>query len=146
MRVALAAEEIAELFAGGPYEGSEVVPVCAPARTGLEPLVAALDRLAARLPGRAGSDGEARLHVDRSFTLHGVGTVVTGTLWSGTLSVGQEVCIEPSGRVARVRGLEVHGEPQQSAGPGRRVALNLAGIDRKRGRARRRRHRSRRES
>ena len=93
-------------------------------------MLAALDRLAARLPGRAGSDGEARLHVDRCFTLHGVGTVVTGTLWSGTLAVGQEVCIEPSGRVARVRSLEVHGEPQQSAGPGRRVALNLAGIDR----------------
>jgi selenocysteine-specific elongation factor len=129
--VALAAEEIAELFAGGPYEDSEVVPVCAPARKGLESLVAALDRLAEQLPGRAGSDGEARVHVDRSFTLHGIGTVVTGTLWSGTISVGQEVSIEPSGRVARVRGLEVHGEPQQLAGPGRRVALNLAGIDRK---------------
>jgi selenocysteine-specific elongation factor len=128
---ALATEQIAELFAGGPYEGSEVVPVCAPAGAGLEALVAALDRIAARLPGRGGSGEAARLHVDRSFTLHGVGTVVTGTLWSGTLSVGQEVCIEPSGQVARVRSLEVHGEPQQSAGPGQRVALNLAGIDRK---------------
>jgi selenocysteine-specific elongation factor len=129
--VALAQQEIEELLGGGPFAGSEVVPVCAPASDGLDALVVAIDRLAARLPGRAGQPGEPRLHVDRCFTLHGAGTIVTGTLWSGTLSAGQEVRIEPSGRVARVRGIEVHGEAQETAAAGQRVALNLAGIDRK---------------
>src|SRR3954453_17689019 len=75
---ALAAEEAAELVAGAP-----VVQVSALKRTGLDELLDALGEVAASLPGRASVAGPARLHVDRSFTLRGIGTVVTGTLWSG---------------------------------------------------------------
>ena len=80
--------------------GAEVVVVSARTGDGLEELRAALERAAANVPGRAKADGTAlrRLHVDRSFTIRGAGTVVTGTLWSGTAARGDEVQILPSGR------------------------------------------------
>ena len=121
----LAAEEVAELV---PL--AEAVPVSALRSTGLEDLLDAVDRVAARLPGRAGRDpgAEARLHVDRSFTLRGIGTVVTGTLWSGRLARGDDVRVLPRGVPARVRSVQVHDRPVEVAEPGQRVALNLAGV------------------
>ncbi len=71
----------------------------------------------------------ARLWVDRSFSVRGAGTVVTGTLTLGALSIDDEVRIEPGGRTARVRGIESHHSSATTIGPGTRVALNLAGID-----------------
>ena len=71
-----------------------------------------------------------RLHIDRVFTIRGAGTVVTGTLWSGSAGRGDTVTILPSGRTARVRGVEVHDEPVERAQAGQRVALNLTGVDR----------------
>ena len=102
------------------------------ARTGagLDELRAALDRAAARVPGRADAAGGLRLHVDRVFSVHGAGTVVTGTLWSGTAARGDEVEVLPAGRRARVRAVEVHDEPVERAEAGQRVALNLAGLAR----------------
>ena len=76
------------------------------------------------------SDGPLRLHVDRVFTIHGAGTVVTGTLWSGTAARGDLVTVLPAGRAARVRGVEVHDAPVDRAAAGQRVALNLAGLAR----------------
>jgi selenocysteine-specific elongation factor len=73
-------------------------------------------------------DGGARLHVDRSFTLRGIGTVVTGTLWSGSIAAGDQVRILPRGLEARVRSVQVHDEPVERALAGQRVALNLSGI------------------
>jgi selenocysteine-specific elongation factor len=70
------------------------------------------------------------LHVDRSFSLPGIGTVVTGTLWSGEIAAGERVRILPSGREARVRSVEVHGGPRRRAREGERTALNLAGVAR----------------
>jgi selenocysteine-specific elongation factor len=119
----LAAEEAAELVPGVP-----VVHVSALERSGIDTLTAALADVAARLPGRAGNDGGVRLHVDRSFTLHGIGTVVTGTLWSGTVAAGDAVRILPRRLSARVRSVHVHDEPVESARAGQRVALNLAGV------------------
>ena len=119
----LVAEEVAELVPGAP-----VVPVSAAERTGLEELLAALDDVAGRLPGRAADGGGARLHVDRSFTLRGIGTVVTGTLWSGSVAAGDGVTILPRGLAARVRSVQVHDEPVERADAGQRVALNLAGV------------------
>jgi selenocysteine-specific elongation factor len=119
----LAAEEAAELVPGAP-----VVPVSAVERTGIDDLLAALDGVAEALPGRAGADGGVRLHVDRSFTLRGIGTVVTGTLWSGSVAAGDSVSILPRGLSARVRSVQVHDEPVERAGAGQRVALNLAGV------------------
>jgi selenocysteine-specific elongation factor len=120
----LAAAEIAELV---PRAGT--VPVSVIGRTGLAELLAELDAVAARLPGRAGRDEEdARLHVDRSFTLRGIGTVVTGTLWSGRLDRGDEVMVLPRGLRARIRSIQVHDRPVEGVDAGQRVALNLAGV------------------
>jgi selenocysteine-specific elongation factor len=146
----LAAEEVSELV-----PSAEIVPVSALRRTGLTELLEALDRVAARLPGRAAGDSgvaglpepaglpkpagsapidagtvdaETRLHVDRSFTLRGIGTVVTGTLWSGRVTRGDEVQVLPRGVAARVRSVQVHDSPIEVAEAGQRVALNLAGV------------------
>jgi selenocysteine-specific elongation factor len=121
---ARARAEAAELL-----PGVEIVPVAAPRGEGLEELRAALDRVAAALPGRSGG-GALRLHVDRSFTIRGAGTVVTGTLWEGAAARGDEVRILPSGLSARVRSVQVHDEPRERAEAGQRVALNLAGVGR----------------
>jgi selenocysteine-specific elongation factor len=127
----LAAEESRELLAGTPYRDAPVVPVSARARAGLDELRAALDVAADGVQSRAVREGPVRLHVDRSFTLRGIGTVVTGTLWSGVVEEGQDVRIEPGGREARVRAVHVHDERVPAAGAGSRVALNLAGVERR---------------
>ena len=80
--------------------------------------------------GEAERSGSLRLHVDRSFTIRGAGTVVTGTLWSGSAARGDEVLILPAGHGARVRSVQVHDEPLERAEAGQRVALNLAGVGR----------------
>src|SRR3954452_3920981 len=87
---------------------------------------AALDRAAARLASRT-ADGPLRLHVDRVFSIRGAGTVVTGTLWSGTAARGDHVTILPAGERARIRSVEVHDERVERAQAGQRVALNLVG-------------------
>jgi selenocysteine-specific elongation factor len=118
-------EEAAELL-----PGAEIVAVSATTGAGLDDLRATLDRVAGRAPGREDDDGGLRLHVDRVFSIRGAGTVVTGTLWSGTAARGDEVTILPAGRRARVRGVEVHDQPVERAEAGQRVALNLTGIAR----------------
>ena len=120
----LAAEEVAEHV-----PGAEVVAVSALRGTGLDELIAALDRVAARLGGRARAEDRAltRLHVDRSFTLRGIGTVVTGTLWAGEIAAGDTVKVLPRGLRARVRSVQVHDVGVERAGAGQRVALNLVG-------------------
>jgi len=118
----LAAEEVRELL-----PDAEAVLVSAREGTGLGELRAALDRAAATLPTRTAHERSARLHVDRSFTLRGIGTVVTGTLWSGEMTAGQLVTVLPRALEARVRSIQVHDTPVERAGPGRRVALNLGG-------------------
>src|SRR4051812_31472140 len=99
----LAAVEAAELAPGAP-----VVQVSALRRTGLGELLAALDGVAAGVASRAASDGPMRLHVDRSFTLRGIGTIVTGTLWSGEVAAGDRIVVMPRGIEARVRSVQVH--------------------------------------
>ena len=118
-----AAAEAAELVPGAP-----VVQVSTRARSGIDELLARLDEVASELRGRAADDGPARLHVDRSFALKGIGTVVTGTLWAGAVSVGDSVRILPGGAPARVRSVQVHDRPLERAVAGQRVALNLAGV------------------
>jgi selenocysteine-specific elongation factor len=122
---ARALQEAADLL-----PGAEAVAVSARTGTGLDELRAALDRAAARTASRADAPGDLRLHVDRAFTIRGAGTVVTGTLWSGSASRGDTVTILPAGRRARVRAVEVHDRPVDRAEAGQRVALNLAGVDR----------------
>jgi selenocysteine-specific elongation factor len=120
---ARAAREAAELL-----PGAEVVACSARAGTGVDELRAALDRVAARLPGRGDDAGAPLLHVDRAFTVRGAGTVVTGTLWSGAIAGGDRLALLPAGTEVRVRSVQVHDEPVQRAEAGQRVALNLVGV------------------
>ena len=71
-----------------------------------------------------------RLPIDRAFSLRGIGTVVTGTLWSGTVRVGDRLAIEPGGREVRVRSVQVHDRGVEEAAAGQRVALALVGVER----------------
>ncbi|MGH9179367.1 MAG: selenocysteine-specific translation elongation factor [Acidimicrobiales bacterium] len=122
----LAQLELADHVKGSFLETAEVVEVDAPTGVGVTELQAALDRLLASTPSAA-DRGRPRLWVDRSFAAKGSGTVVTGTLAGGPLAVDDEVVLLPGGRRARVRGLQSHKASLPVAGPGRRLAVNLAG-------------------
>lgn len=117
-------DEVKGRLAGGPYESAEIVPVSSRTGEGLDDLKAALSR-AAKATKRQKASDTARLPIDRVFTIKGAGTVITGTLWSGTISTGDELEVLPSGRVSRVRSIQIHGESVDCAQAGHRVALNL---------------------
>src|ERR671939_119657 len=110
---------------------AEAVAVSARTGAGLDELCAALGAAAARVEQRE-TAAATRLFVDRVFSLRGIGTVVTGTLWSGSLGEGDELRAEPAGLDVWVRSVQVHDEPVARAGPGRRVAASLPGIERSR--------------
>jgi selenocysteine-specific elongation factor len=105
-----------------------ILPVSAHTGQGLEELRSRLSSLAIRTCRRS-LDHMARLPLDRAFVMKGFGTVVTGTLLSGTIRTGQSVALEPGGVVARVRGMQTHRRTEEVANSGSRVALNLASID-----------------
>ena len=126
--LAVVNEDVKVLVAGTVLAGAPVVAVSARTGAGLPDLVAALDELVRTVPERP-SGGPVRLPVDRSFTIQGFGTVVTGTLWSGRIGPGEVLTVLPNGRDVRVRGVQVHGEPVGEAHAGSRVAVNLAGIE-----------------
>jgi selenocysteine-specific elongation factor len=108
--------------------GVEVVPVSARTGEGLPALRDALERAADSVHGRAAAEDAARLHIDRVFTIRGAGTVVTGTLWSGSIAHGDVLELLPGHRRVRVRGVQVHDEAREVAAAGQRVAVNLSGI------------------
>jgi selenocysteine-specific elongation factor len=120
----LALEEARELV-----PGADVVAVSAKTGFGLDELRAALIRAADAAP-QAPAAGATRLYVDRSFTLRGIGTVVTGTLWSGTVGAGDVLRLEPGAREIRVRSVQVHDRSVERAEAGQRVALSLPGVER----------------
>lgn len=105
------------------------IAVSAKSGLGLDGLRARLAARAAGLSPRLGAD-LFRLPVDRAFSLAGVGTVVTGTAWSGRLSVGDAVRLLPSDTPARVRSIESYGATLQQSQPGARTAVGLAGVQR----------------
>lgn len=117
-------DEVKGRLAGGPYESAEIVPVSSRTGEGLDDLKAALGR-AAKATKRQKASDTARLPIDRVFTIKGAGTVITGTLWSGAVSTGDELEVLPSRRVSRVRSIQIHGESVDCAQAGHRVALNL---------------------
>jgi len=108
-------------------QDAPILAVSAKTREGLDELLEALDTLASKTTPKP-EGGPARLPIDRVFTLKGFGTVVTGTLWSGTLKPGIELMILPRGIKARIRGLEVHDQKVERALAGQRVAVNLTGV------------------
>ena len=120
----LAREEARELVPGAPV-------VAASARTGegLDELRALLAVEANQLERRA-AGGPTRLFVDRVFTLRGIGTIATGTLWSGSIGEGDVLAVEPHGKEVRVRSVQVHDRPVERADAGQRVAVALPGVDR----------------
>jgi len=123
---AIAELEARELVAGSFLEAARVVRVSARTGEGLPALREALLALARESPPRP-SSGLLRLPVDRVFSMRGFGVVVTGTLVAGEVATGEEIEALPSGRRARVRGLQVHGETVERAAAGTRTAVNLAG-------------------
>ncbi|HET8606153.1 MAG TPA: selenocysteine-specific translation elongation factor [Gaiellaceae bacterium] len=123
--------ELASLEARELVPEAEVVAVSSVTGEGLDELRAALARAADQVEPRR-SVGGTRLYVDRVFTLRGIGTVVTGTLWSGSIGDGDELRVEPSGLAVRVRSVQVHDAPVARAEAGQRVAVNLPGIERDR--------------
>ena len=123
--VELVVEEARELV-----PGADVVPVSAKTGAGLAALREALGRAAALVAREHDETGAARLHVDRVFTLRGIGTVATGTLWSGSLGEGDVLRAEPAGREVRVRSVQVHDEAVERAAAGQRVAVALPGVER----------------
>lgn len=121
------AGEVRERLASTPYAQAPIVSVSARTGAGLDKLRAAIQQAAQATRTRAGST-VLRLPVDRSFTIKGAGTVITGTLWSGCAHVGDEVEIMPAGTRTRIRGIQVHGRPMEHAGAGHRTALNLNAV------------------
>ena len=123
----LVSADVREAVEGTTLAGSPLVACSALTGDGLDELRRVLDeRLEATTPKR--DIGRPRLPVDRSFTIAGFGTVVTGTLIDGAFEVGQEVEVVPAGPKARIRGLQHHREQVERALPGRRTAVNLAGV------------------
>jgi selenocysteine-specific elongation factor len=124
----IAREEVRERLAGTALHEAPVIACSSVTGEGLDELRAALDSMVAAAPGPP--LGRIRQFIDRVFSIRGAGTVVTGTLTGGRLEVGQEVEVYPTGRRARVRGLQTHQQPLKMASPVSRVATNLVGIER----------------
>ena len=123
----LVSADILEVLEGTVLEDSGIYPVSAITGEGLPELVSAVDDLLGHVTPKR-DVGRPRLPIDRSFTISGFGTVVTGTLIDGSLKVGQEVELTISGKSTRIRGIQTHREKQDEATPGTRVAANLIGI------------------
>ena len=120
--------EIEEFVRGSFLAGSPVVPVSARTGAGLDTLKQELLNAAQATPAKDVTR-HFRLPIDRSFATKGFGTVVTGTLISGTVRVKDEIELHPLGRLARVRGLHSGGEAIEQAFAGQRTAVNLAGVE-----------------
>jgi selenocysteine-specific elongation factor len=124
----LVSADVSTTLDGTSLAGAPIIPVSARTGAGIPQLRTELDRVLAACPPRP-DRGRPRLSVDRVFTVAGFGTVVTGTLVDGSLSLGQEVALLPRELTARVRGLQTHKQKVERAVPGSRVAVNLSGVD-----------------
>jgi selenocysteine-specific elongation factor len=124
----LVKEEVTDIVKGTFLKDAPILPVSSVTREGIPQLISALDRLSQEVQARS-TEGLFRLPIDRVFVMKGFGTVVTGTVVSGALSVGESIQILPSGIEAKVRTLQVYGRPVQKAVAGQRAAVNLQGIE-----------------
>jgi selenocysteine-specific elongation factor len=128
-RLAAVREEAEILLAGTTLQDSPIIPVSSVTGVGLDALRQSIEQ---RLAGykRVAPNGYFRLPVDRSFVMHGHGTVVTGTAIAGAIHPGDAARVLPGGEEVRVRSVQVHGHEVPEASFGQRVALNLAGVER----------------
>jgi selenocysteine-specific elongation factor len=123
----LARAEVDEVIAASVMRGAPLVACSSVTRHGLDELAASVEQTLASATPRA-DRGRPRLFIDRSFSLPGFGTIVTGTLEGGALHSGEEVSALPGDRRGRIRGLQHHGRAVERAEPGTRTAVNLAGL------------------
>ncbi len=126
--LALVQEDIRKVVQGTFLEQAPIIPLSSTTGKGIPDLLAALDSIVAAVRERP-SSGIARLPIDRVFTMKGFGTVITGTLLAGTITVGDEVEILPSSVRAKVRGIQVHNESAATVAAGVRTAINVQGIE-----------------
>jgi selenocysteine-specific elongation factor len=124
----LVTEEVRDYLAGSFLADAPIIPLSAKTGMGLDHLRNELALLSAEVEEKKG-EGPFRLPVDRVFTVAGFGTVVTGTLLSGEVAVGEEVEILPAGLICRLRGIQCHGRKADEAHAGQRVAVNLQGVE-----------------
>ena len=127
--VELVTDDLADIVKDTFLEGQPVVPVSSATGAGLDALQDEIARLAEDTIPKSGQ-GIFRLPIDRVFSMKGFGAVVTGTLFSGAIRVGERVQIFPGDAEARVRGLQVYGEAVEEAVAGTRTAVNLQGVER----------------
>jgi selenocysteine-specific elongation factor len=120
--------DIRAAVAGTVLKDAPILRVSAKTKTGLDDLIASFQSLLENKPARPDLN-RPRLPVDRVFSMSGFGTVVTGTLSDGRLSVGDEVEILPSGLTGRIRGLQTHKKKEDTAVPGSRTAVNISGVN-----------------
>jgi selenocysteine-specific elongation factor len=126
--LALVQEDVREFLRGTFLEGAPIVPVSSHTGVGFPELRETIARVAGEVETEA-DVGLFRLPVDRVFTMKGFGTVVTGTLLSGQVRIGDEVEVAPTGLRTKVRGIQVHNHPQEVAEAGQRTAVNLQGVE-----------------
>ncbi|HYA27140.1 MAG TPA: selenocysteine-specific translation elongation factor, partial [Thermodesulfovibrionales bacterium] len=124
----LVTDEVTDFVNGTFLEGADIIPVSSKTGQNLNLLKEKIRDVALTVQPKPEKE-IFRLPIDRVFTLRGFGTVVTGTVVSGALSLDEPVEIQPSGVHTRVRGLHSHGKPIQTAYAGQRVAVNLQGVD-----------------
>ncbi|MGH2692079.1 MAG: selenocysteine-specific translation elongation factor [Actinomycetota bacterium] len=120
--------QVHDLLAGTALADAPIVECSAATGAGIDELVSVLDEMVGDAPPPEDA-GRPRIHIDRSFTIKGAGTVVTGTLTGGSMAIGDEVAILPTGSTARVRSLQTHRRALDVARPVSRVAANLAGVE-----------------
>ena len=125
--LALVEEDVRTLVRGTFLESAEIIRTSSTTGLGIDGLRSSLSMLCESAPDRPDS-GLFRLAVDRSFTLAGHGTVVTGTIASGEVAVGDDLELWPEGRAVRVRGLHRHDRPVERLARGARAAINLVGV------------------
>jgi selenocysteine-specific elongation factor len=124
----LVQSEIAEFLQGSFLEGAPIVPVSAVKKENLDDLIHVIDKTVGQITEKT-DDGIFRLPVDRVFTMKGFGTVVTGTIISDRIKVGEEIQILPAEITSRIRGIQVHNQPVEEALSGQRTAINLQGVE-----------------
>lgn len=124
----LVEDDIRQYLAGSILKDAPIIPVSAVTGEGIDELVSTIEAMAETVHEKP-AFGHARLPIDRVFTISGFGTVVTGTLWSGQIQVGDTLELMPVQRPVKVRTLQVHNEKVPAAYAGQRVAVNLQGIE-----------------
>ena len=126
----LVEQDISDGVAGTSLANAEIVRVSAITGDGIPQLLDSLAALLADLPQRADYN-QPRLPIDRVFTISGFGTVVTGTLLGGSLRIGDDIELQPTGLPGRVRGLQSYKQAVDVAYPGSRVAVNISGVEKR---------------